>query len=280
MTLPSSLASVAARRLRVCDRVEISFHDVGDPAAPAILLLHGAAPGASGLSAYRHNAPALLAAGFRLIIPDLLGFGASSKPVDRPYDLANLTEPVLALLEYLRLGSFQIVGNSFGGAVANEVALRRPDLVERLVLAAPHCLESAETYVAMPGVRGLRAALGRQELTLDDLRTAFGFMVHDPQHIDDQLLGERLAVMKTQPHEVMGSLVLGDISGRIGAIEQPVLAFWGANDRLTPASGGLKIVERCARADLIIWNQTGHWPQVERASQFNALTIAFLTGTP
>lgn len=266
------------QQLHLGEDVQLTYYEVGKPTDPVLLLLHGAAPGAAALSNFRRNFAALAAAGFRVLMPDLLGFGESSKPTDRPYGLGLLVDPIIRLLDALQVDSCSIVGSSFGGAVANCIALRQPQRIARMVLISPHCLEPLETYVAMPGIKAIRAALDRAAPTLADVRTALQFMVFDPRHIDDRVVAERAAVMMKQPRAVMGSLVLSDISAELPAIQQPMLVFWGANDQLAPVSGGLKIVERCSNADLIVWNRTGHWAHVERAEQFNELAAQFLTG--
>lgn len=273
-----SLTEPPRERLWLSERVQLNYYEIGGRTNPVLLMLHGAAPGASALSNYRNNFAALAAAGFRVVLPDLLGFGDSSKPTDRPYDLAMLAEPISDLLDVLQIHSCNVLGSSFGGAIANYIALRQPERLQRMVLVAPHCLEPLETYASMPGVKAMREALNRPAPTLADVRAAFRLMVYDPGHLDDRTIAERAAGMLNQPQAVMGSLAPSDITAELSAITQRMLVFWGANDQLAPASGGLKIVERCPNADLIIWNRTGHWAHVERAEQFNALAIQFLSG--
>ncbi len=96
----------------------LTFHvvDQGDPQAPAVLMLHGF-PDSSNL--WRHQIPAVVSAGYRVIAPDLRGFGRSSKPT-KPADYAFplLAGDVLGILVQLGVGRFHLVGHDWGAVLA------------------------------------------------------------------------------------------------------------------------------------------------------------------
>jgi 3-oxoadipate enol-lactonase len=96
-----------------------------------VVLLHGIDN--SG-RAWAPQIPALMAAGFRVIVPDLAGHGASA-PVTRPFGLQDLAADVIALLAHLDLESADVAGLSLGAMVTLQLALKRPDLIRRLVVA-------------------------------------------------------------------------------------------------------------------------------------------------
>jgi pimeloyl-ACP methyl ester carboxylesterase len=103
----------------------------GHTEAPAVLLLHGW-PDSHRL--WRHQVPALTAAGFRAVVPDLRGFGASDRPGDvDAYALPHILGDVIGVLDHLGVGRAHVVGHDWGAAVAWTVAALLPDRVDHLV---------------------------------------------------------------------------------------------------------------------------------------------------
>ena len=103
----------------------------GDPGAPAVLLLHGW-PDSHRL--WRNQVPALTAAGFRAVAPDLRGFGDSDRPEDvAAYGLAHILGDVVGVLDHLGIERAHVVGHDWGAAVAWALAAFLPDRVDHLV---------------------------------------------------------------------------------------------------------------------------------------------------
>jgi pimeloyl-ACP methyl ester carboxylesterase len=113
----------------------LAVHDEGD--GPAVLLLHGF-PDTAAL--WRHQIPALHAAGLRTIAPDLLGYGESDKPQEiEPYRVPHIVAGLVAILDALEVEKARVVGHDWGAGVAWAMALMAPDRVERLaVLSVSH----------------------------------------------------------------------------------------------------------------------------------------------
>lgn len=101
----------------------IFYAETGE--GPAVLLLHGGGPGASGISNYSRNI-AELAKNFRVIVPDLPGYGRSSKGVDQNDPFGYLADAIRGLLDRLDIRKAHLVGNSYGGACALRLALDSP----------------------------------------------------------------------------------------------------------------------------------------------------------
>jgi len=110
----------------------LAYVDEGPRGAPAILLVHGM-PTSSWL--YRHIIPELTQSGFRVIAPDLLGFGASDKPADpAQYTLSRQAARLLALMKGLGLTTWAQVCHDLGGFWTWEIVDREPEHIERLVI--------------------------------------------------------------------------------------------------------------------------------------------------
>jgi 4,5:9,10-diseco-3-hydroxy-5,9,17-trioxoandrosta-1(10),2-diene-4-oate hydrolase len=125
--------------------LKLHYHEQGQ--GPVLLFLHGSGPGASGYSNFKRNYPFLAERGFRVLVPDTLGFGHSSKPDDVDYTLDFLSGILERFLAGVGVTECAVVGNSHGGALAISLALRRPELVKKLILMAPGGLETREVYM-------------------------------------------------------------------------------------------------------------------------------------
>lgn len=257
------------------DGLRVHYHDVG--AGPALLFLHGSGPGASGHSNFKLNYPVIAEAGFRCIVPDILGFGFSSMPADARYTIEFMVSGVKELMDQLGLETFAVCGNSMGGAMSIRLALDWPDRVTRLVLMAPGGLEDRETYMAMRGIkRMVKAIFGGGGVTRESLRKVFELQLYDPEDITEQTLDERMEIAVGQPKEVVSTMRIPDQTERLGDLKCPVLGFWGTDDQFCPASGAMKLAERIDDARVTLLSRCGHWVMVEHTDLFNRRTVEFL----
>lgn len=115
----------------VANGIRTNYHDVGS-GHPA-LLIHGSGPGVSGWANWRMTIPVLSQVS-RVIVPDMVGFGFTDRPAGVQYNLDNWVAQVIGLLDALKIEQTDLVGNSFGGALALALAIRHPQRVRRLVL--------------------------------------------------------------------------------------------------------------------------------------------------
>ncbi len=256
-------------------------------AGPALLMLHGGGPGASGVSNYSRNAEALAEAGFRVLVPDMPGYGKSSKGVDAADPFGDLASTMHGLLEALDIQRVHVVGNSLGGACALRMALERPGRIGRLVLMGPG---GVGISMAPPtdGLKRLLSYYAGEGPTLDKLRAFIrGDLVYDASRISEDMLRERFE-SSIQP-EVMANPPLRppqDIEAfkrldflldpRLAALANPTLVLWGTEDRVNPSSGALALQQKLSHCDVFLFSRTGHWVQWERATEFNGTVTAFL----
>jgi 4,5:9,10-diseco-3-hydroxy-5,9,17-trioxoandrosta-1(10),2-diene-4-oate hydrolase len=261
---------------RVSGDYEICINEAG--AGPAVVFIHGSGPGASGISNFRQNVDAFVAAGFRVVLPDMIGYGASSKPEGIDYTLSLFTDTLYEALVAHGLERATLVGNSLGGGVAVQMALDHPAFIDRLILMSPGCIEELPIYFAMPGIANMRSAFGSPEFSIEDQRRLNISLVYDPVHITDELVAERFAVARTQPKDVIGRMRTPNLQPRLGELKMPILGFWGFQDQFMPLTGINYFLEQCEDARFITFNKVGHWVQVERAEEFNRYAIGFLHG--
>lgn len=254
----------------------IHYHDTGH--GPVLVFLHGSGNGACGYSNFQGNYPAIAAAGYRCIVPDLLGFGYSDKPLDIDYHLDRFVECIHQLLNTLGIAKATLVGNSLGGAVALAHALAHPQQVERLVLMAPGGLNDLPDYLAMPGMQAMFALYGSGEpITQTKLKAFFqkAFVVN-PDCVTDALVAERTALAATQPAQVIKTLKVPKMVERLSEITCPTLTLWGLNEQMMPDSGILPLAKGLKNGRMVLVPNCGHWVMIEHRDLFNRTVLDFL----
>ena len=252
------------------------LHYLESGSGQPLVFLHGSGPGASAYSNFKHNFPALVDAGYRAVLPDLLGFGHSDKPAGIDYTLDLFSSTLVELLDALDIGNCVLVGNSLGGAVALRIAIDHPGRVSKLVLMAPGGIESRETYFNMPGIQKMVSGFVGEGFDRAGLRRILELLVFDPQHVTDELVEERLNVLKTQPKDVLARMKIPDLTPELAKVRCPVLGFWGIDDQFVPYSGYEKILRACADSRFVMLASCGHWAMVEHADEFNRYVLDFL----
>ncbi len=255
-------------------------------AGPAVVLLHGGGPGASGVSNYARNIEPL-AENFRVIVPDMPGYGRSAKGVDREDPFGYLADHIRGMLDEFGIDRAHLVGNSYGGSCALRLALDTPYRVDKLVLMGPG---GVGTTRGLPteGLRSLLAYYGGDGPSLAKLRTFIRtYLVYDGDAVPDSLIESRyqasidpevVANPPLQRPAGLRALWRMDLTRdpRLSGLSIPTLVLWGRDDKVNKPSGAAMLGERMPNADVLITANTGHWVQWERAELFNAVTTAFL----
>jgi 4,5:9,10-diseco-3-hydroxy-5,9,17-trioxoandrosta-1(10),2-diene-4-oate hydrolase len=255
--------------------------------APAVVLLHGGGPGASGLSNYARNIDAL-ALRYRVVVPDLPGYGRSSKFVDHDDPFGYLADAIRGLLDELGLATAHLVGNSYGGAAALRLALDTPDRVDRLVVMGPGGIGTTRG-APTAGLKNLLAYYGGEgpsrEKLAEFIRT---YLVYDGAAVPDEVIDRRYeasvdpAVVANPPLRRPSGLRTVwrmDLTRdkRLRRLDTPTLVLWGRDDKVNRPSGGAMLSRLMPNAELVMTSNTGHWMQWERSELFNQLVADFLS---
>jgi 4,5:9,10-diseco-3-hydroxy-5,9,17-trioxoandrosta-1(10),2-diene-4-oate hydrolase len=245
---------------------------------PVVVFLHGSGSGACGHSNFKGNYPVLAQAGYRVILPDLLGYGYSDKPDNIEYPLSLFVECVKQLLDAIGVAKYTLIGNSLGGAIALGFALDHPQNVEKLVLMAPGGVEDQPDYFKMPAMAFMKEVfMSPEPVTPQRLRYFLeNALVHDKSVIDEQLVAERHALMLMQNPQVVKTMTVPNMTARLGEIRCPSLGFWGINEKMMPETGILKLAKGIPNLRMITVPNCGHWVMVEHRDLFNRMTLDFL----
>ena len=256
---------------------------------PPVVLLHGlGATNTSFLPTFVD-----LARDHRVIAPDLPGFGDSDKPV-RSYDAAFFAGWLLGFLDALGLKRVDLIGNSMGGRVALETALRAPDRVDHVALLAPSpAFIKGRQYETL--VRFLRPELALFPLpvprkqVVGSIRRLFAKPSRLPAEWYESAADEFIRVFKrprgrisffSAARQIYLEQPYGDggFWDRLPDLSRPALFVWGQKDWLVPARFE-RHVERCLPdATSIVLQDCGHVPQFELPDQTHQLVRDFLGG--
>jgi pimeloyl-ACP methyl ester carboxylesterase len=258
--------------------ISTHYHDAGD--GDPVVLLHGSGPGVSAWANWQHTIPAL-AKTSRVLALDLVGYGATERPETIRYSLRSWTDHVRAFLDALGLGQVSVVGNSLGGRIALQLAEDDRSRLDKLVLMG-------SPGVGMTVTDGLKA-LRAYEPSPENMRALLtGYFAVDPSIITDDLVRIRYeASAAPGAHEAYRLMFfdprhdgsnLGITEEQVRAVTVPTLLVHGREDKVVPADVSWTMVNLLPDADLHVFARCGHWTQIERAAEFNALVTDFLTG--
>jgi pimeloyl-ACP methyl ester carboxylesterase len=249
------------------------YVDVGR--GPVVLLLHG----------YLHSSwtwrktIGALSRRYRVIAPCLPGFGWGERGQSE-FTLDGFATFVVRLLDAVGVERLHAaVGNSLGGGILLELALRHPERFQELVLVSPLCAP-----LRVPGLPlrllGLRAFKPLFRATAGNpafVKRALALTAYRGREVDEEILfgfshlgreGSHRAAIETASQLWRAS---ASLSKRVGDLAAPVTLVWGRHDRLLPLRYGKKVARLIPGARLRVFEGCGHCPQEEAPERFNAL---------
>lgn len=293
---PEALRTPAPLHHTAVDGVDIAWIDTGPPPSdagqPPLVLIHGLS---SHMGYWEYQVP-VLARTHRVLAVDLPGYGASGRP-DAPYTPPWYADLLATWMETVGLTRAILVGHSMGGQISLTLALRHPEKVDRLVLAAPAGLE---TFAPGPA-RWMKdywhegRALEARE---DELRATFSTLVFNRMDEGaEALLAERVRLGRHPAFRGTSVAVARSVAGmldhpvyaRLGEIAVPTLIVYGTDDRMIPNpafTGGSTraIAQRGQRAirgsELVMLDGAGHTVMHDDPEGFNGAVLDFLRRSP
>lgn len=268
-------------RFTTVDGVRMHYQEAGNPKAPPMILIHGFA--ASNL-VWSKVFLELAAAGFRVIAPDLPGYGYSGKPRHLDYTIASQAKLVFGFLKQLGIDRALLVGSSYGAAIAATLALDHSALVDKLVLVGAVTNNKPTRYLLMrlfgspiigdilsPLVVGSRRLLrlrmkrvyDRHSWVLDERRV-------DARHLPLRTRGAHRAIIRT-----VRRWDAERVSREAHLITPATLLLWGDTDREVPLRDGERLHEEIPSSRLVVFRECGHLPQEEYPEAFTKVVSEF-----
>lgn len=246
---------------------------------PVLLLLHGSGPGVSGWTNWGGVMDAL-ADKFRVVVPDIAGFGFTEFKEDTQYDIKFWVNHLVEFMDALGIEKASLVGNSFGGAMGIGLALFNPERLDKLVLLGT----PAGTFKQTKGLAGAWL----YEPSVDNMRALMELFPYNKSLITDELVRSRyeasarpgaqdaLRKLLPKPNEDGETPVKGFPEKALKNIQAPTLILHGREDGVVPMECGLTLSANIPNSDLFVFGQCGHWVQTEQRAKFLKLIFNFI----
>lgn len=269
-------AGLAHEQLTV-HNLNIHYYQGGPASGETLVLLHGFA--ADKDNWLRFSRP--LTQDYRVIALDLPGFGDSDLPPGS-YDVGTQAERLADILDELGVQQAHVLGNSMGGQIAALFAARYPERVRSLALFANAGIESphkSELYQLLTS-GSPNPLVVKQPQDFDKL---LRFVFVEPPYLPESLkryLGERAMAKATHYDQVFKQLVERPVplAPELPKIQAPTLLLWGRQDRVLDVSSIEVMQPLLNKPNVVIMDNVGHAPMLERPEESALLYRGFLEG--
>jgi pimeloyl-ACP methyl ester carboxylesterase len=262
----------------VANGIETNYLEAGS-GDDTVLLIHGSGPGVTSYANWRLVMPAL-GTKFRVIAPDMVGFGFSERPENVDYSVQTWADQTVGLMDALGIEKTSLVGNSFGGAIALRIATQHPERIDKLVLMG-------SMGVPFPITEGLERVWG-YEASFENMRKVLDVFAYSRELVNDELAQVRYEG-SIQPgfQEAFSSMFPAPRQRWVEAMCTPdedirrlphrTLILHGREDQVIPLQTSLRLEELIDNADLSVYSHCGHWSMIERNDDFNRSLLEFLS---
>ncbi|MFW0794271.1 alpha/beta fold hydrolase [Gordonia sp. CPCC 205515] len=277
----------ATRRELTTDQGTLRYHEAGDADAPPLILLHGSGPGVTGWRNYRGNL-GFFAQTHHCYVLEFPGFGVSDAVEGHPVLTAGSS--VIRFMDALGIEKAPMIGNSMGGVVGINLAIKKADRVEKLVTIGG---VGPNVFSPSPS-EGLRLL---QEFTdapdRDKLVRWLNSMVYDRNLVTDELIEERWEAAINPDAQKTAAMMYGSAAfemqqqflaasdnppywAMMHKVACPTLLTWGRDDRVSPPDMAMVPMRLIPDAELHVFPKCGHWVMIEAKEAFEATVAAFL----
>ena len=257
--------------------IKTNYHDSGR--GSPLMLLHGSGPGVTGWANWRLVMPAL-SQEHRVLVPDIVGFGYTERPGGITYSMDTWLRHASDFMDAVGVDSVDLIGNSFGGALALAFAIQNPKRVRRLALMGSVGVDF-EITKALDIIWGYSPSV-------ENMRTMMSYFAYDQGLVNDELALMRYeASIRPGVQEAYSAMFPAPRQKWIGAlasdehdikqIAHETLIIHGREDQVIPLSNSYRLFDLIPNAQLHVFGNCGHWTQIEHSDRFARLIIDFLS---
>src|SRR5215213_6309660 len=247
------------------------IHYVEAGSGPTVILLHGLG---GSTQMWQFNIAAL-AEKYHVVVPDQIGFGKSDKPLVN-YRIRTYVDFLDQFCKQLKIERATLVGNSMGGWIAAMFTAAFPDRVDKLVLV------DAAGY-APPKDLDTRVFFGLNPTTREGMKVLIAKVFYNKAFLTDAAIDQAIAARLTAGdgytiNSITESIIRGEdfLDDIVKTIKRPALIVWGRQDGLVSLADGERFNKDIAGSKLVVVDQCGHVPNVEKPGEFNAALLKFL----
>ena len=256
--------------------INTHYYEAG--AGEALILLHGGGAGADSFGNWR-GCLAGFAEHYHVYAVDMIGFGFTDKPDPSGYAYTQQArnEHIIAVIETLGLASVNLIGNSMGGCTSMGVAIKRPDLVNKLVLMG-------SAGVCAPITDELKAIMNYDYTTAGMVRIVRG-LTNPNFQFTEELVNYRHGLSIQDDTRQAYNAVMSWIRDQGGLyyedeymtrISHKTLIVNGKLDKVVPLGSAYRLLELIENSWGYIIPGCGHWAMIEKTEQFTAVSLSFL----
>jgi len=254
--------------------VRIHYQEAGDEDAPPMILIHGFI---SSNLIWSHVLLPLARKGFRVIAPDLPGYGYSDKPADARYSIGEQARAMVGLMDRLGIKKATIIGASYGGAVAATMALDYPERVHKLIMIGAVTNDDAKkkfllrvSCLPVIGDVATPLFLGSRWILKKRMQAMYRRM---RKPINEKMVASRHHLLATaNTHRAMIRTARAWSANRIereaSLIRQPTMIVWGDHDDHFPLANAFRLRDAVPNSKLIVFRNCGHLPPAEYPEEF------------
>lgn len=253
--------------------------EAGDNAGVPLVLLHGSGHGVSASANWGGVMSPLVDRGYRVVAPELAGFGDTDFSSDTEYGIRLWTQHLSDILDTLGIERAVLVGNSFGGGVSLATAAREPQRVAAMVLLGT----PAGSFAMTEGL----AANWTYEPSLEAMERILRLFPYDQAIVTAEMIEARyqastrpgaleaFARLMPAPSGDANPVVKGMPEAILNTIGVPTLVLHGRDDQVVPPNCASLLLEALPDVEAHVFGQCGHWVQIERRDAFVALVHDF-----
>jgi pimeloyl-ACP methyl ester carboxylesterase len=264
--LHEDLSGIESRSVQVAGH-RVHFLAEGPADGPVVVLVHGLGANAEH---WRNLAPYLVQSGFRVYIPDLIGYGRSDRPADSSYSVRDEAAVVVGFMDALSLKQVELGGWSMGGWIAVLVAAQHPERVSRLMLfdaAGLNVPAAFDTALFTPS-------------TIAQFNELEALLSPHPQPVPAFIARDLLRNIRSNGWVVQRALATmltahDAIDNLLPQLKMPVLIVWGSLDRITPLDLGETMHRLVPQSELDVFAGCGHMAPIECPAAVGPKVVAF-----
>jgi pimeloyl-ACP methyl ester carboxylesterase len=250
---------------------KIRYLEAGDPSRPVVIFLHGLGGNAEN---WQMNTP-FFAANYRVIALDQLGFGKSDKPTLK-YRVGTYVDFLDKFMSELKIEKAHLVGNSLGGWIAALFSIKYPARVEKLILV--------DAAGMTPKNFDIKKVYDLNSSTREEVRENLKRVVYNQALASNDALVDQFFTLRVTATDgyTINSLIESIkrqedfLDNRLGEIKKPTLIIWGRQDGLLLLDEGERYHKGITGSKLVVFEQCGHVPQLEKPAEFNKEVSNFL----
>jgi 2-hydroxymuconate-semialdehyde hydrolase len=243
-----------------------------------VLMLHGSGPGVTAWANWRLSIP-VLSREHQVIAPDMLGFGYTDPTAGNQYSMDKWVNHAIDILDHLNIEQTDLIGNSFGGALALALAIRHPGRIRRLILMG-------SVGVHFPITAGLDQVWGYQP-SVAAMKSMMGIFAYNRELVTDAVAESRYkASIRDGVQEAFSAMFPAPRQRWVDAMCSPeeairnlpheTLIIHGREDEVIPLQNSLTLNQWINKSQLHVFGRCGHWTQIEHTDRFNQLVSGFL----